>query len=276
MAEDLATLVAGARALGIALNPEQQARFVAYGDLLLEWNERINLLGPAAVQALWSRHLLDALTITAALPTALADTTMAQAVLDVGSGAGLPGIPLQIAFPAWQVTLLEATGKRATFLELVTAELGLGNVQVLKGRAEDLAHDGDYREAFELCVARAVTNAAGLVELTLPFVAVGGSVILYKSLAGLGDELQAAETARVLLGAGAPSVVPLSGDLDGRCLVRYQKLSRTPSQLPRATGIPERRPLTQTDAARIAAEQLAARERREARKAQRPRRRRRQ
>ena len=108
MAEDLATLVAGARALGIALNPEQQARFVAYGDLLLEWNERINLLGPAAVQALWSRHLLDALTITAALPTALADTTRAQAVLDVGSGAGLPGIPLQIAFPAWQVTLLEA------------------------------------------------------------------------------------------------------------------------------------------------------------------------
>jgi len=275
VAEDLATLVAGARALGIALGPEQQARFVAYSELLLEWNERINLLGPAAVLALWSRHLLDALTIIAALPVALADTTMAQAVLDVGSGAGLPGIPLQIAFPAWQVTLLEATGKRATFLELAAAELGLSNLQVLQGRAEDLARDGDYREAFDLCVARAVTNAAGLVELTLPFVAIGGSVILYKSLAGLGDELQAAETARVLLGAAAPSVVPLSGDLDGRCLVRYQKLGRTPSQLPRSTGVPERHPLTQADAVRIAAEQAMAKERRAARKAQRPRRRRR-
>ena len=116
-----------------------------------------------------------------------------------------------IAFPAWQVSLLEATGKRATFLELATAELELGNVQVLKGRAEDLAHEGDYREAFDLCVARAVTNAAGLVELTLPFVAVGGSVILYKSLAGLGDELQAAETARVLWGP-----VPIGGTAQRR------------------------------------------------------------
>jgi 16S rRNA (guanine527-N7)-methyltransferase len=258
-------LLAGTAVLGIALDGDQLARFRAYATLLVEWNERFNLLGPAAVRELWSRHLLDALTIVLALPHGAATDGMPRTLIDVGSGAGLPGIPLRILFPHWAVTLLDATSKKVRFLELVARELELDNVQAVTGRAEEVAHDREHREAYDICVARAVTHTAALVELTLPFVTMHGSAILYKGLNGLSEEVQAAEPARVILGAAAPAVIPVTAPLDSaRCLVRYVKQSRTPRQLPRRAGVPEQRPLTQADAARIRAEVAAeARARRE-------------
>lgn len=250
-ADNLEQLVQGAAALGITLSEGQQQAFTAYARLLLAWNERMNLLGPAAVQALWSRHLLDALTLVRALPPGHDWAGEPHSLIDVGSGAGLPGIPLHILFPHWQITLLEATGKRAQFLEHARQELELTNMLVVTGRAEDVAHDADHRAAYDLCVARAVTRTPALVELTVPFVVVGGYVVLYKTLSGLSEELQAAEPARVLLGAAPPAVAPVGTSDDGLCLVRYAKQRRTPKSLPRKAGMPEHRPLTQADAARL-------------------------
>ncbi|MDB5057502.1 MAG: hypothetical protein JWO59_974 [Chloroflexi bacterium] len=262
MNENSADFAVAAAELGVPLQSDQIAAFEAYAALLLEWNERFNLLGPAAAAALWSRHFLDALTVVRGLPAQVDDNP--TRVLDVGTGAGIPGIPMQIAFPQWEVTLLEVTNKKVHFLELATRELGLRHAQVAQGRAEDLAHDATHREAYDLCVARAVAHTSALVELTLPFVARGGYAILYKGMTALSEEIQDAEPARVILGAAAPSVIPISmGGDDARSLVRYLKTSRTPSALPRRAGVPEQRALTATDGSRIAAAVQAARERRQ-------------
>ena len=262
MTEDLAGLVEAVARLDLALDAGQRERFEAYAALLLEWNERFNLLGPAAVRELWARHLYDSCTLVLALPPDLRALDESLSLIDVGTGAGLPGIPLQILFPHWQVSLLEVTTKKLRFLEVAREELDLPNLLVVPGRAEDVAHDRDHREAYDLATARAVTHTAGLVELTLPFVVVGGYAILFRGLATLGDELQDAETARVVLGAAAPAVIPVSGGETGRCLVRYAKHSRTPAQLPRAAGFPEHRPLTSGDVQQIREQQEAARQRR--------------
>ncbi|HVC81080.1 MAG TPA: 16S rRNA (guanine(527)-N(7))-methyltransferase RsmG [Chloroflexota bacterium] len=256
-------LQAGAGALGFALNPDALARFALYARLLREWSGRMNLLGPAALRELWRRHLLDAITVLPGFPPGTIDDQQPRAVIDVGSGGGIPGIPLAILFPHWNVTLLEATGKKARFLETAAGELGLPGLRVVGGRAEEIAHDSEYREAYDFCVARAVTHAAALVELTLPFVAIRGAVYLYKGLNGLSEEIAAAEPARVILGAASPTVLPITAIPDAaRCLVRYVKSTRTPRQLPRRPGLPEQRPLTAAEGARIRAEEEAARTRR--------------
>jgi 16S rRNA (guanine527-N7)-methyltransferase len=163
---------------------------------------------------------------------------------------------LQITFPRWQVALLEATTKKIRFLEQAVHDLGLEHTRVVHGRAEDIAHDPEHRERYDLVTARAVTHASALVELTLPFVAVHGCAILYKGASALSDELQAAEAARVILGAAPPTVIPAGpAGGEGLCLVRYEKLSRTPSLLPRRAGIPEHQALRSADGARIRAAQ---------------------
>ncbi|MGH2409719.1 MAG: 16S rRNA (guanine(527)-N(7))-methyltransferase RsmG [Chloroflexota bacterium] len=253
----------GARALGSTLDPERLARFELYAQLLREWSGRMNLLGPAALRELWRRHLLDAITVLPALPPGTIDDPEPRALIDVGSGGGIPGIPLAILFPHWNVTLLEATGKKVRFLETAAGELGLSGLNVVCGRAEEIAHDPEYREAYDFCVARAVTHTSALVELTLPFVAIRGVVYLYKGLNGLSEEIAAAEPARVILGATAPAVLPITAIPDAaRCLVRYVKSTRTPRQLPRRPGLPEQRPLTAADGAWIRAEEAAPRARR--------------
>ncbi|HVA88830.1 MAG TPA: 16S rRNA (guanine(527)-N(7))-methyltransferase RsmG [Chloroflexota bacterium] len=256
-------LKAGARALGFALDPDGLSRFELYARLLREWSGRMNLLGPAALRELWRRHLLDAITVLPALPPDMTVDQQPRALLDVGSGGGIPGIPLAILFPHWDVTLLEATGKKARFLETAAEELGLPGLRVVSGRAEEIAHDPTYREAYDVCVARAVTHAAALLELTLPFVAIRGAAYLYKGLNGLSEEIAAAEPARVILGAAPPTVLPITAIPDtATCLVRYVKISKTPRALPRRSGLPEQRALTAADGARIREEQETARARR--------------
>jgi 16S rRNA (guanine527-N7)-methyltransferase len=262
---DYVIFEAGLATLGVRIDDQQRAQLARYAGLLREWSSRFNLMGPAALQTLWSRHFLDALTLVLALPGgAEAALATPYTMLDVGTGAGLPGMPLQIVFPHWQVSLLESTAKKVRFLELAAGELGVSSLTVLSGRAEDFAHDPEQREVYDLCVARAVTQIAGLVELTVPFVAVGGSAILYRGMATLSDELHAAEPARVVLGAASPVVFPVRvGAAEATCLVRYVKIARTPRELPRQSGVPETRPLTAQAAARIGA---AARVRREVRR----------
>jgi 16S rRNA (guanine527-N7)-methyltransferase len=258
---DYAAFERGLTRLGLSISDRQQAMLARYAGLLREWSGRFNLMGPAALQSLWSRHLLDALTLVLALPGGVeAALETPYRVLDVGTGAGLPGIPLQIVFPRWQVTLLESTAKKVRFLKAAVEELALARLDVLGGRAEDLAHDPGQREAYDICVARAVTQTAALVEITLPFVSTGGSAILYRGLAMLSEELHDAEPARVVLGAAPPVVTPVGvGTAEATCLVRYAKLARTPRELPRRPGIPETSPLTVHDAARISAAVAQAR-----------------
>jgi 16S rRNA (guanine527-N7)-methyltransferase len=250
---DYAAFEMGRTSLGLPSSDHQQAALARYARLLREWSGRFNLMGPAALQALWSRHFLDALTLVLALPGGVAAALATPyRLLDVGTGAGLPGIPLQIICPHWQVTLLESTAKKVRFLKVAAEELALAHLDVLGGRAEDLAHDAGHREAYDICVARAVTQTAALVEITLPFVAVGGSAILYRGLATLSEELHDAEPARVVLGAAPPMVTPVGvGSAEATCLVRYAKLARTPRELPRRPGIPETSPLTAKDAAQF-------------------------
>jgi 16S rRNA (guanine527-N7)-methyltransferase len=245
--ENAPGLAQSAGALGIKLDAHQLEQFAAYAELLALWSQRFNLLGPSALSSLWSRHFVDALTIVRALP--LTDGVQAS-VIDVGSGAGIPGIPLRIAFPHLRMSLLEVTAKKARFLERAIHELALENTTVLHGRAEELAHDARYREAFDLCVARAVSRAAALLEVTLPFVARGGAAVLYKTRNVIGDELLAAEDARIALGAASPTVTPVD---DLRCLVRFNKIAHTPRSLPRGAGVPEMRPITSSDRATIEA-----------------------
>lgn len=254
--ESLESFAAGAAQMGIELNEAQRRAFASYAEGLLLWNDRINLLGPAAVRELWSRHMLDSLTLVRALPAGAAAEPLT--LVDVGSGAGFPGVPLQIAFPHWQVTLVEATGKRARFLEEAAAVLPLPNLLVVRGRSEDVAHDRDHREVYDLCAARAVTHLAGLVELTLPFVRRGGMAVLFKTLSGLSAETADAEAARVVVGAAPPEVVAIAGGEGGRCLVRYRKVSGTPPGLPRRAGVPEHSPLTREDGENIAASEREA------------------
>ena len=243
MAEGVGVLLEGCASLGIDVDDNQAATFEAYTELLLAWNRRFTQLGPRAAAKMWSRHCLDALTIVLALPSKPVER--ARTCLDVGSGAGIPGIPLAIAFPRWQVTLLEATAKKVRFLELARERLQLANVRVAGGRAQELAHDAIHRAAYDLCVARAVAPTASLLELTLPFVRWNGDVILCKGVKSLRDELDGAEVERRLLGASAPAVTwAVQAGSIGGCLVRYQKVAETPAALPRRQGSPAHQALT--------------------------------
>lgn len=243
MAAAMRVLLEGSVSLGVDLDYNQAATFEAYTELLLTWNRRFTRLGPGAAADMWSRHCLDALTIVLALPGKPVEQE--RTCLDVGSGAGMPGIPLALAFPRWQVTLLEATAAKVRFLELARERLHLANVRVVGGRAQDLAHDATHRAAYDLCVARAVARTSALLGLTLPFVRLHGDVILYKGAKSVRDELDEAESNRHVLGASTPTVTPAgpAGSIGG-CLVRYQKLAETPAELPRRPGRPAHQPPT--------------------------------
>jgi 16S rRNA (guanine527-N7)-methyltransferase len=235
-------LKAGARKLGLHLSPEQIAQFETYYRELLDWNQRVNLTGITGYEEVQVRHFLDSLTVIPALqPPAGAG---GSSIIDVGSGAGLPGIPVKILLPDTKLVLLEATAKKARFLSRLIARLELDDVAVVIGRAEEVAHDARYREKFELALSRAVAPLPALVELTLPFCVVGGSFVAQKKGA-IETEVAEASRAITVLGGNLREIkrVDLEEFGDRRWLVAVDKVRPTPSQYPRRPGMPAKRPI---------------------------------
>lgn len=212
-----------------------------YGALLAEANRALNLTSLREPAEIERRHIGESLAVVRTLAAAGFLPEGAR-VIDVGSGGGLPGIPLAIARPDVRVTLLEATGKKAAFLEHAVAELGLGGVAVLAARAEEAAHVPEEREMYDLALARAVAPLATLVELTLPFVRGGGAVAAVKG-SRADKEIAEAGGAIRRCGGGAPETLPLPPDVPHLRLVIVPKVAPTPPDLPRRPGMPAKRPL---------------------------------
>ena len=228
-----------AAAFGISLSAAQLAQFAAYEALLLEWNNRISLTAIREPRAIRIRHFLDALTCAAA--TGPLD---AQTLIDVGSGAGFPGLPLKIVYPRLRLTLVDSIAKKARFLELATGELGFTDVTVVADRVETLGHDPALREQFDWAVGRAVAELRVLAEYLLPFCRLGGHMLAQKGEGAAAEVVAAAHALAELGGGGATfTTVQLPETEEGHVLVVVDKIRPTPIRYPRRPGIPAKRPL---------------------------------
>ena len=235
---DLSYFNKGLESLNITLSEKQMEQFLTFYELLVEWNGFMNLTAITEFEEVVQKHFLDSLALIKACD--LKDQTL----IDVGTGAGFPGIPLKIAFPELNVTLLDSLNKRINFLNTVIDTLELKKVETIHGRAEDFAKNKDYREKFDLCVSRAVSNLTTLSEYCLPFVKVNGSFISYKS-EKLTEELKEAEKAIAILGGQVGDQVELTlPDSDiYRNLLIINKTKNTPGKYPRKAGLPSKEPL---------------------------------
>ena len=235
-------LADGARQLGIGLDASQIGQFQQYYQAISAWNRKGNLTRVTGLEEVQTRHFVDSLSIMACLPgDALGPGTN---LMDVGTGAGLPGVPLKIAYPAVTLVLLEASGKKTTFLEELISILGLDATRVVQARAEDAGRHDDLREAFDVVVSRAVAPLEVLAELTLPFCRVGGVAIAQKG-EDVVAELDRASNGIDLLGGGTARVHAITppGSPVARSLVVIDKVRATPDRFPRRPGIPAKRPL---------------------------------
>ncbi len=225
------------KAIGIELSDEQLEQFLTYYEMLIEKNKVMNLTAITDFDEVLEKHFEDSLSLIQAV-----DLEKSQTVIDLGTGAGFPGIPLKIAFPNLQITLADSLNKRILFLDDVIHELGLTGIDTVHGRAEDLAKNSDYREKFDLCVSRAVANLSTLSEYCLPFVKIGGKFISYK--AGECDEEVAASKSSVfLLGGKISDIKKFELGESGRAFVIIDKVNGTPKKYPRKAGTPSKDPL---------------------------------
>jgi len=225
--------------VGIRLTRLQLAALGQYEGLLLEWNSRYNLTAIRDPQEIRARHFLDSLTCLIAMRG-----TPMERVIDVGSGAGFPGIPLKIACPDMQLTLLESIGKKADFCRQVVQSLNLKAVSVISGRAETLGQASDHRQRYDWALARAVAVMPVLAEYLLPLVKIGGHALAMKGESA-PVEAQSAENALRLLGGSLRQLIPvtLPSVVEERYLVVVDKTASTPAAYPRRVGIPAKRPL---------------------------------
>jgi 16S rRNA (guanine527-N7)-methyltransferase len=242
-------LKAGARHLQLNLTEQQLSMFQSLYEDLVEWNQRFNLTAITEYEQVQIRHFIDSLSCILAIRQSL-QTPRPRALqcIDVGSGAGFPGLPLKICCSQMRMVLLEATGKKVDFLEHVIAHLQLKDIQAVKGRAEDIARDPTYRERHDLVFARAVAELPVLAEYTLPFCRLGGRVIAQKGVSAQ-EETQSAEYAISILGGRVQRLIPveLLGLAETRSLVVIDKVARTPDKYPRRPGVPAKRPLVAPD-----------------------------
>ena len=225
--------------LGIVLTDKQKQQFDKFYELLVEWNKVMNLTGITEYEEVNEKHFVDSWSIVKAI-----DMKSVKSVIDVGTGAGFPGIPLQIAFPHLKVVLLDSLNKRINFLNTVIAELGLTDIKTIHGRAEDYAKQTEYREKFDLCVSRAVANLSTLSEYCLPYVSADGLFVPYKS-GEIDEELENSKKAVKILGGKIENVVKfqLPGTEIGRSFVKIRKISNTNKKYPRKAGLPAKEPL---------------------------------
>lgn len=225
--------------LNIHLNEKQVYQFMKYYEMLIETNKVMNLTAITDFDEVIDKHFVDSLALIQAI-----DLNKELKVIDVGTGAGFPGIPLKIAFPELDILLLDSLNKRILFLDQVISELGLENIQTIHGRAEDFGKNPLYREKFDLCVSRAVANLSTLSEYCVPFVKVDGYFISYKS-GKVQEELDASRHAVDILGGKVEKCLNYAlADTDmERSLVVIHKLKPTKKAYPRKAGKPSKEPL---------------------------------
>lgn len=225
----------------ICLSEGQINQFYEYYRLLLQWNKVMNLTAITELEEVVTKHFVDSLSLVKIVDREILDE---MRVLDLGTGAGFPGIPLKIVFPHMDMVLLDSLNKRIKFLNEVIDCLGLHNIRGIHGRAEDYGRDGTYRETFDLCVSRAVANLSTLSEYCIPFVKTGGYFIPYKS-GNAKEEIDQAKGALKMLGGKVEGVKEffLPGSDMGRTLIKIRKTEKTSKRYPRKAGMPGKEPL---------------------------------
>lgn len=229
--------------LEIQLNDKQITQFLTYYELLVEWNKFMNLTAITDFKEVVQKHFVDSLSIVKALDQKYLQTGNIS-VIDIGTGAGFPGIPLKIVFSGLNITLLDSLNKRIKFLDNVIEELSLKDIKAIHGRAEDYARRENFREQYDICVSRAVAKLITLSEYSLPFVKIGGYFISYKS-ENIEEEIDDSKNAIKLLGGSLNEVVKfILPDTDiKRSIVTIKKEKMTNKKYPRKSGIPSKEPL---------------------------------
>ena len=239
MEYDVSILKEGCEKLGIQLNDRQVEQFLIYYEFLVEKNKVMNLTGITDYREVVQKHFVDSLSLVYA-----ADIMKLESMIDVGTGAGFPGVPLKIAFPHLKIVLLDSLNKRILFLNELIDKLRLENITAIHGRAEDAARKKEYRESFDICVSRAVANLSSLSEYCIPFVKKNGFFISYKST-NIDNEIRDAKKALFLLGGKCVDKKEFylpDSDI-GRSLIVIRKEKATPSKYPRKAGLPSKEPL---------------------------------
>jgi 16S rRNA (guanine527-N7)-methyltransferase len=225
--------------VGIQLKARQLDAFQRYEDELIAWNSRINLTAIRDREGIRSKHFLDSLSCCLAWRERSPET-----LIDIGSGAGFPGIPLKIVYPRLKLTLVESVGKKLAFCRHIVETLGLEGVTLLQARAEELGLQREHRQQYDWAVARAVANLPVLSEFLLPLVSLGGKMLAQKGVGAHAEVVSAANAIRVL-GGQLKQILPvhLPGIAEERYLVIIEKIASTPPGYPRRVGLPARRPI---------------------------------
>lgn len=222
--------------VGIELSDKQMEQFMKYYELLVDWNSRMNLTAITEFEDVVTKHFIDSASIVK-----VCDIDN-QSIIDVGTGAGFPGVPIKILFSDTNVTLLDSLQKRVGFLNEVIKELGLDNICAVHGRAEDFARDKMYREQYDICVSRAVANLSTLSEFCIPFVKVGGSFVSYKSEKA-DEEIKESGEAIPKLGGKIENILKFDMKDNSRTLIVVSKENSTSDFFPRKAGVPLKKPL---------------------------------
>lgn len=224
-------------AMHLPLTAEQQRQFSLYQDLLVAWNERVNLTAVRLPQQIQERHFLDSLTCAT-----VTGNLNGRSLIDVGTGAGFPGLPLKILFPRLRLVLVDSVAKKTEFLQVVVRALDLAEVEIVVERSEVLGQSPVHREQYDWVMARGVAALRVLAEYLLPLCCVGGYVLAQKG-EGAAEEVRAAATAVATLGGAEPKIYPVTLPSRKHYLVLIEKVMQTPSNYPRRVGVPAKRPL---------------------------------